>query len=184
MPAGERKMPDPIVEPTRTATVLSNPSWRRSGMNRGTGKRPLARAWGNGNRGTASVGIRASKHPHPGARGPRVASALRYGDFTVFRLQNTIPLRLNLFWLAVVCCVIAQIEIVRSTFKVPPPSDGTVPAPSRWSEVLWTVVPAIGLAIVLAFTWRAIHARQQTDAILPAASSVVSVEQPIVRPIR
>lgn len=110
--------------------------------------------------------------------GPRVASALRYGDFTVFRLQNTIPLRLNLFWLAVVCCVVAQIEIVRSAFKVPPASDGTVPAPSRWSEVVWTVVPAIGLALVLAFTWRAIHARQQIDATRPATSSAVIVEQP------
>jgi heme/copper-type cytochrome/quinol oxidase subunit 2 len=112
------------------------------------------------------------------AHGPRVASALRYGDFTVFRLPKTIPLRLNLFWLAVVCCVVAQIEIVRSAFKAPAASDGTVPAPSRWTEVLWTVVPAIGLALVLAFTWRAIHARQQADAMRPATSSAVIVEQP------
>jgi len=77
-----------------------------------------------------------------------------------------------------VCCVVAQIEIVRSAFKVPPASDGTVPAPSRWSEVVWTVVPAIGLALVLAFTWRAIHARQQIDATRPATSSAVIVEQP------
>ncbi|HKV50202.1 MAG TPA: hypothetical protein VJO52_03300 [Gemmatimonadaceae bacterium] len=95
----------------------------------------------------------------------------------MFRLQNTIPLRLNLFWLAVVCCVIAQIEIVRSAFKTPPASDGSVPAPSRWTEVLWTVVPAIGLALALAFTWRAIHARLETDAVRPPASSAVSVEQ-------
>lgn len=87
-------------------------------------------------------------------------------------------MRLNLFWLAVVCCVVAQVEIVRSAFKTPPARDNTVPAPSRWSEVLWTVVPAIGLALVLAFTWRAIHARQQTDAIRPAPSSAVIVEQP------
>jgi heme/copper-type cytochrome/quinol oxidase subunit 2 len=108
----------------------------------------------------------------------RVASAVRYGDFTMFRLQNTIPLRLNLFWLAVVCCVIAQIEIVRSALKTPPASDGTVPAPSRWSEVLWTVIPAVGLALVLAFTWRAIQARQAIDATRPATSSAVMVEHP------
>src|SRR5688572_26193801 len=28
MPAGERKIPEPIVDPTRTATALQSPSWR------------------------------------------------------------------------------------------------------------------------------------------------------------
>lgn len=96
----------------------------------------------------------------------------------MFRLQNTIPLRLNLFWLAVVCCVVAQVEIVRSAFKTPPAGDNTVPRPSRWSEVVWTVVPAVGLALVLAFTWRAIHARQQTDALRSTTPSALIVEHP------
>jgi len=87
-------------------------------------------------------------------------------------------LRLNLFWLAVVCCVVAQIEIVRSAFKTPPASDGTVPAPSRWSEVVWTVIPAVGLALVLVFTWRAIGARQATDAIRPVPAGAIVVEHP------
>jgi len=74
--------------------------------------------------------------------------------------------------------VVAQIEIVRSAFKTPPASDGTVPAPSRWSEVVWTVIPAVGLALVLVFTWRAIGARQATDAIRPVPAGAIVVEHP------
>jgi heme/copper-type cytochrome/quinol oxidase subunit 2 len=91
----------------------------------------------------------------------------------MFRLQNSIPLSLNLFWLAVGCCVVAQIEIVRSAFKTPPASDNAVPAPSRWSEVVWTLIPAVGLAVVLVFTWRAVEAHGQANAMQPVQSSVV-----------
>lgn len=96
----------------------------------------------------------------------------------MFRLQNSIPLSLNLFWLAVVCCVVAQIEILRSALKTPPASDSSVPAPARWSEVVWTLVPAIGLAVVLVFTWRAIEAHSQADALRPSPSAAVIVEHP------
>jgi len=94
----------------------------------------------------------------------------------VFRLQNSIPLSLNLFWLAVVCCVAAQIEILRSALKTPPASDSSVPAPARWSEVLWTLVPAVGLAVVLVFTWHAVQAHRQSDAMRPAQGAAVIVE--------
>ena len=83
---------------------------------------------------------------------------------------------LNLFWLAVACCVVAQIAILRSALKTPPASDSLVPAPARWSEVVWTLVPAVGLAVVLVFTWRAVEAHGQADAIRPAQSSAVIVE--------
>ncbi len=94
----------------------------------------------------------------------------------MFRLQNSIPLSLNLFWLAVVCCVVAQIEILRSALKTPPASDSSVPAPARWSEVMWTLIPAIGLALVLVFTWRAIEAHGRADALRPSQSAAVIVE--------
>jgi heme/copper-type cytochrome/quinol oxidase subunit 2 len=29
--------------------------------------------------------------------------------------------------------------------------------PSRASEIAWTVIPAIGLAVLLVFTWRETH---------------------------
>jgi len=73
--------------------------------------------------------------------------------------------------------VVAQIEILRSAFKTPPASDNAVPTPSRWSEVVWTLIPAVGLAVVLVFTWRAVEAHGQAKAIQPVQSSVV-VEHP------
>lgn len=85
---------------------------------------------------------------------------------------------LNLFWLAVVCCVVAQIEILRSALKTPPASDSSVPAPARWSEVMWTLIPAIGLAVVLVFTWRAIEAHGQAHALRPSQSAAIIVEHP------
>lgn len=96
----------------------------------------------------------------------------------MFRLQNSIPLRLNLFWLAVICCVVAQIEILRSALRTPPASDGPVPAPPRWSEVVWALVPAVGLALVFVFTWRAVEAHRHADAIRPASMSAIVVEHP------
>ena len=65
-----------------------------------------------------------------------------------------------LFWIAVVCCVIAQVAIARSTLGararsvVPRPG---VPRPRRAIEIAWTVLPAVGLALALIMTWRAIH---------------------------
>src|SRR5215211_7327287 len=45
MPAGERKIPEPIVEPTSTATALQRPSWRvRDGAGASAGAGILAGA--------------------------------------------------------------------------------------------------------------------------------------------
>lgn len=66
-----------------------------------------------------------------------------------------------LFWIAVVCCVVAQVAIARSTLgasvlraELRP----GVPRPRRSIEIAWTVMPAVGLALALVLTWRAIHA--------------------------
>jgi heme/copper-type cytochrome/quinol oxidase subunit 2 len=42
---------------------------------------------------------------------------------------------------------------------------------------VWTLIPAVGLAVVLVFTWRAVEAHGQAKAIQPVQSSVV-VEHP------
>jgi heme/copper-type cytochrome/quinol oxidase subunit 2 len=57
-----------------------------------------------------------------------------------------------------VCCVLSQVAIVRSALRarVQRP-DGTA-APTRAIEAAWTVLPAIGLALVLVITWRVLHA--------------------------
>ena len=62
------------------------------------------------------------------------------------------------FWLAVVLCAVAQLLILRSALVArPAPVDRQVPEARRPVEVLWAVVPAIALALVLYFTWRAMH---------------------------
>ena len=66
----------------------------------------------------------------------------------------------GLFWMSVACCAIAQFFIIRSvrgSRHIPEP---TAHAPrSRDSmELMWAVLPAIGLAVLLFFTWRAVRA--------------------------
>ena len=65
----------------------------------------------------------------------------------------------GLFWTSVAVCVIAQLLIVRSVLgarHVPEPS-AALPRSQSWLEVVWAVVPAVALAFLLAFTWRAMH---------------------------
>jgi heme/copper-type cytochrome/quinol oxidase subunit 2 len=76
-----------------------------------------------------------------------------------------------LFWVTVAACIVAQVALVRSAFRTPPAPTPEHPmtAPTRASEIAWSVVPAIMLAVVLMFTWRAIHPPSES----PAPSSSV-----------
>ena len=68
-----------------------------------------------------------------------------------------------IFWIAAALCAVAQVAIVRSALAThAPDATGHVPPSRRSLEVLWAIVPAVGLALVLLQTWRAMH---------PAASS-------------
>ena len=72
----------------------------------------------------------------------------------------------GLFWTSVACCLVAQLYIIRSVRGaryVPAPATG-MPRHRGLLELVWAVVPAVGLAVLLVFTWRAIHA----PAALPA----------------
>jgi heme/copper-type cytochrome/quinol oxidase subunit 2 len=65
-----------------------------------------------------------------------------------------------LFWIAAACCAIAQVALVWSAIRAPmsgSPESASMRMPSRASEIAWTVIPAIGLAILLVFTWRETH---------------------------
>jgi heme/copper-type cytochrome/quinol oxidase subunit 2 len=71
-----------------------------------------------------------------------------------------------LYWAAVACCVVAQVAIVRSVLRAgarsEAPDDATerpVPHSRRAVELVWVLVPAIGLAAVLVVTWRTMHPR-------------------------
>jgi heme/copper-type cytochrome/quinol oxidase subunit 2 len=63
-----------------------------------------------------------------------------------------------LFWAAAICCGVAQVALLLSAIRAPmakPPESTSMRMPSRASEVAWTILPAIGLVILLVFTWRA-----------------------------
>ena len=60
-----------------------------------------------------------------------------------------------IFWVAAVCCAIAQWIILRGTLAAPVAEGAS--AAQRRAEVVWAVVPAVALALVLAATWRALH---------------------------
>lgn len=65
-----------------------------------------------------------------------------------------------IFWIAFCICIVAEVAILRSAFMRPHPDtveSASLPHPERGLEMIWAIVPAIGLAILLAATWRAVH---------------------------
>ena len=80
-----------------------------------------------------------------------------------------------IYWSAVVCCVVAQIAILRSALarhRPPAGAPATLPPLRRGVELVWAVLPALALAAVLAFTWRAVRARAgDLPGAAPAAAT-------------
>ena len=65
----------------------------------------------------------------------------------------------TIFWVAAVCCAIAQVALIWSAIRAPmsgSTESASMRMPSRASEITWTIVPAIGLAVLLVFSWRAV----------------------------
>ena len=75
-----------------------------------------------------------------------------------------------LFLTSVVVCAVAELAIVVATVRASrrpapgsqrdlPQVDGAQPLPSprRWLEVLYAAAPAVALAVLFVFTWRAMH---------------------------
>jgi hypothetical protein len=70
------------------------------------------------------------------------------------------------FWIAVGCCVIAQLAILRSVLRVSSTRHSTIESGSaahsesavhRAIDIAWAVIPGIALAFVLLYTWRAMR---------------------------
>lgn len=74
-----------------------------------------------------------------------------------------------LFWASVACCAIAQVYIIRSVRLGRHRSEAPVVASrSRHGvEVVWVILPAIALAVLLAFTWRAIRENAGSQTPVP-----------------
>ncbi len=65
----------------------------------------------------------------------------------------------GLFWTSVACCAYAQLLILRSVGGRTHVPHATARLPRRHAalELVWAVVPALALAVLLLFTWRAMH---------------------------
>ena len=72
----------------------------------------------------------------------------------------------GLFWLSVACCALAQFFILRSVGASRHASGATPGLPRHRGvlEIVWAVLPALGLAVLLLFTWRAVRATSQPTA--------------------
>ena len=88
----------------------------------------------------------------------------------------------GLFWASVACCAFAQFFILRSVGgrrHVPEPT-AHLPRQRGGMEVLWAAVPAVALAVLLAFTWRAVRAApadvQRADSAPGGAGGVSALE--------
>jgi hypothetical protein len=83
------------------------------------------------------------------------------------------PLASVVFWAAVLCCVVAEVAIVRSAAlsRAGAGVDGPrLPSVRRGAEVMWAVLPALALAGVLVWTWREMRARGAPDRAIPVAA--------------
>ena len=72
-----------------------------------------------------------------------------------------------IFWIAAVCCLVAQVAIVRSTLSphAPVPGGERVPRPRTPVEVAWVLLPALVLAGVFVLTWRTMHEPRPTPTV-------------------
>lgn len=73
-----------------------------------------------------------------------------------------------LFWISALVALVAQLALVVATVRVSRPhpvadvpaiaegETGNIPSQRRGLEILWAVVPALGLAVLLFYTWRGI----------------------------
>ena len=82
-----------------------------------------------------------------------------------------------IFWIAVACCTVAQLAIIRSAIVSPATparaghsdsTDSHAPASSarRASEIAWAILPGIALIILFCYTWNAIHPDVVTGTIV------------------
>ena len=80
-----------------------------------------------------------------------------------------------LFWSSAICCLFAQVLIVRSVLapKTLPENRPAVPQSRGGVELFWALLPAVALGVLLFFTWREI---QQRTTLERHSSSVPTME--------
>lgn len=76
------------------------------------------------------------------------------------------PLAEIIFWIAAIACVVAQTQILLSTFAAQRAgSPNQIAVSNRRTELMWPYLLAIVLALVLGTTWKRIEARDTSRAI-------------------
>jgi heme/copper-type cytochrome/quinol oxidase subunit 2 len=77
----------------------------------------------------------------------------------------------TVFWVSVGACLVAQVALIVAAIRVPgePTPEHPMRSPSRIVELGWVTLPAVMLALVLLFTWRAMQ--RQAAEPMPASSS-------------
>jgi heme/copper-type cytochrome/quinol oxidase subunit 2 len=91
------------------------------------------------------------------------------------------PLAETIFWVAALACAVAEIAILRSLIAQRRAQHSSlVPASSPVTELVWGVLPAIGLAVLLLFTWRRVQQRDHHMQMNHGAHQMtaISVERP------
>ena len=86
-------------------------------------------------------------------------------------LRYFYPVPTIAFWAAVAACAVAQLFIIAGAIRTCEfrQTEFGVPRASRWSEIGWTMLPAIGLALVLALTYHAIDRAPNATAAQTSA---------------
>ena len=75
------------------------------------------------------------------------------------------PLAEGIFWISALACIIAEVAILHSTYaERGVEKSSLVPASRRSGEIAWAIVPALGLAILLIFTWQKVQNRTEDNA--------------------
>ena len=59
------------------------------------------------------------------------------------------------FWSAVTACAVAQLFIVRAVVLPDPAQQPSpqVPTPRRWVEIVWVILPVVGLVALFLGAW-------------------------------
>jgi heme/copper-type cytochrome/quinol oxidase subunit 2 len=78
------------------------------------------------------------------------------------------PVADAIFWIAAIACVIAQIAILRSTYLARRVEKSSlVPAARQSGEIAWAIIPALGLSVLLVFTWQKVQKRDAHQDNMP-----------------
>lgn len=86
-----------------------------------------------------------------------------------------------LFWTAALCCVVAELVLLRSLLfgraRAAEQEHANDVHTSRPVQIAWAVIPAVGLLLVLYLTWRAVDRPQAPPVNLGHSGAAIGASQ-------